>query len=450
MWTDDPIETAFVGRAAEIQFLTSAAADPACRGVLILGIAGVGKTTLLQLFARELENTDRNPTFLSLRRYPNTDELFLRLSRLTKGQDWRDIKNSERGFFDQETHILLDGLDEFQDPPSLIHDLAFIINKTPHTLKLYITSRSLSDLSNIDDKIRVLNLEPFSHAEARHYLEINLRGSGVASEGLDAFAASCGRHPLLLRLIVYLRNTVDLSKLSEGPDAFARYLISSIIAEVYAHVKPESRAILDEMCYVLSGFADDLIRIDFLTELFGVRAIDILTASRIIDFQEGRTSNFLRFTHKTFKDYFQHRFLSEFPLDPHALDFGAEEAERDKKLAVGSVTPPILREIVRGHKSIVLGDRGSGKSALVEFLHKGTATEALSDNISQTHNPTFVIPNPEFGLMLRKHQSTNKSDTLTAEVYKEIWLLYFAENLARYVWKSLTVKETRKIVRRFC
>src|SRR5262249_9659313 len=50
------------------------------------------------------------------------------------------------------------------------------------------------------------------------------------------------------------------------------------------------------------------------------------------------------------------------------LEFGAEDAERDEYLELSFMDRPGVTEIVQGKRSIILGDRGSGKSAIFEYI----------------------------------------------------------------------------------
>jgi Cdc6-like AAA superfamily ATPase len=486
MWTDDaPLETTFVGRPREVQFLTEAADDPSCRGVLVLGIAGVGKTSLLRFLARDLETAGRDVIFVSLRQYPNTEELYLHLSRLTHAHSGQSsfspspihhdahyadrlrlhgrahTSDWARGLSDRENHIFLDSLDEFRDPARLINDLISILNTTANTLKFYISSRVISDVKYLtDSSIRILNLTPFSQAEARHYLDISFHKlglhSGLPNTTIDALAAYSHGNPLFLTLFLRLASKVDLSRIvaepHEGIEGIVGELISLIITDHYVAFEPNFKVTLDQLFYVMSGFAEYVTRIDFLTELLGTRVVNFILSrsSDLITLEEGRTSGTISFPHVIIKEHFRERFLTECPFDAHALAFGAEEAERDNKLGAGSVSPPILTEVVSGNKSIILGDRGSGKSALVQFLKSRTRGKTLQDISNGGDKTEFIIPNPEFVIVVKKYQLSNKAEQLTADLYKEIWLLYFAENLARYVWRTIgETASTRRLIRRF-
>jgi hypothetical protein len=61
-----------------------------------------------------------------------------------------------------------------------------------------------------------------------------------------------------------------------------------------------------------------------------------------------------------------------------SLEFGAEEAERDSLLSNEFITLPVFTDVLAGKKSIVIGDRGTGKSAMFSHLSTLSAPESAT------------------------------------------------------------------------
>jgi hypothetical protein len=123
--------------------------------------------------------------------------------------------------------------------------------------------------------------------------------------------------------------------------------------------------------------------------------------------------------HSSFRQFILERQFFTEPLDLSSLTFGAEEAEKDRLLNETYVSRPGLAEILSQGKTLVIGDRGSGKSAIFRQLvdpHApcpGIAVCPLSD------------PQPLLTRALGGHDGSS-----TVEESRAAWLLIVSAILA--------------------
>lgn len=130
--------------------------------------------------------------------------------------------------------------------------------------------------------------------------------------------------------------------------------------------------------------------------------------------------------------HFENRYVRESVLRSQVLAeavssddlrFGDEAAEGDSLLESRYIPRPDLVRIESGDKTIVLGDRGAGKSALFRRLQSRVPADAqASILIATTDDPgTFV------------QQMTSDPKAATAEYFKAVWLLYCAAIGAKHI-----------------
>ena len=109
------------------------------------------------------------------------------------------------------------------------------------------------------------------------------------------------------------------------------------------------------------------------------------------------------------------------------LDFGAEEAERDGLLDDSFVQRRGIESIFRQRRSIIIGDRGSGKSAIFRRLSAGTL--AVDD---QRCIETYPVANT--GELMRR--MVDKDMWLEVDALRAAWLVIVASVVASTIPES--------------
>lgn len=118
------------------------------------------------------------------------------------------------------------------------------------------------------------------------------------------------------------------------------------------------------------------------------------------------------------------------------LEFGSEEAERDSLLAKSFIDPPGVNDLRAGRKSIVVGDRGAGKSALFAAL------------IRETHqkNSDLLLLSLDDPAELMLRFESNGDRLVTADQFRAAWLLSLACCLATHL-KHKSFRQKRMAAR---
>ena len=111
-----------------------------------------------------------------------------------------------------------------------------------------------------------------------------------------------------------------------------------------------------------------------------------------------------------------------------ALRFGDEAAERDGLLKQSFMPPRDLDLVRTGDKTIVLGDRGAGKSALFQALQDSTGLIASATDAAQ---PETIISACQSPAVFVQQMTADEAQTSSADGFKALWLLYSAALAAR-------------------
>jgi len=137
------------------------------------------------------------------------------------------------------------------------------------------------------------------------------------------------------------------------------------------------------------------------------------------------------FPDAAFRQYYIEEYIVREEIDVSTLQFGDEAAERDLLLKATFIPPRDLHFITSGIKTVVLGDRGSGKSAIYCALHDLANAEASDHTphqlvIAASQNPASFV----------QQMTADDSATSSADGFKAIWLLYSAALAARDIHPS--------------
>jgi len=463
---DQPI--AFVGREPELTFLERAAADPDCRGVVVYGLGGIGKTSLLRVLASRLQALGKPVVFLDLGSSFSVEEIFFELSGSIRSQLQERLisrhkqitgKHEDANRFIAEPAALLseigeaylffDSIDIVGDREKLELSIRRLILETPHDTKFFMASRFHSILEHLDQQqIRAIALGPlqqedvFRILEQQHTLPIDL----AAVQKIQSMAHG---NPLLVSVAATLFKEFDLQTLPESNGDIVENILMRMHEREESKMDPDLRHVLRLMLFVVSGYDEHSVSADFLEVIIGKSPRDFPSISMF--YRRRRAGMHVEFSHIIFKDFYRRLFAGQSEIDFHSLDFGAEEAERDKKLHQEFMAPPIMADILSGDKTIILGDRGSGKSAMLRHLHSvratlaGRPTKGISGLAPLPHLPTFIA----------RYNRESNGNQLDADGFKELWLLYCTEALARYAFGTFAdnaraVPAIKKLLRRQC
>jgi NACHT domain len=426
--------------------------DTDSRGVLLLGAPGTGKSALLQMVKEELEKQGRAVFFVSFLdlRYPG--ELGMKILDAIAASSFEGIRDIPRTLrtssgpppLDEAAEILrhagtrmsspvllFDGLDESVDPLRMaagVEELSLALDDW----KLVVSSRP--DIREIRrfSRFRVIELHGFPRKDAAALL----RGyTPELPEGVIAgITEAAGGNPLLLQVIG--RDFERPGSLAEVPD------ISSLTREL-EHLLNEAistssdPAKLSELleALALAGGRDRVTTLAAKSRLTEKEVRRLLDAPRtrplvVIDDSAGTAALF----HTAVRDViFSQRILtSRFRLAD--LKFGSAAAENDELLEESFVPRRGMDAILDQRRSIIIGDRGSGKSAIFRKLTAGTSAV-------DGHRRVDICPVTNAGDLL--HRVVDDGAWLDADALRAGWLVVVASVVASTVPASAPKKLRR-------
>ena len=342
--------------------------------------------------------------------------------------------------------LLIDALDESRDEDRLALTLNRFIRIHKGTLRLVVTSRRpLESLGLPPAQLATFQLAPLDFASAREVLRKRLVGSRFPDTKADSILASFPRHPLLLAVLAEL--------VQSGAIADPENVTTASLYDVYinhaTHMASSTRFLLAAIAVLepISPHALSALCACTLTELTSqLRPLEVQGMLSMGD-------QVIRFAHKSFLDHLRADPLGG-TLDVARLEFGSASAETDPLLritqhsdvaSVGSLLPLLrdrprplaarsqpsdhLSDVVSGRTTIVLGDRGTGKSAL--FLAMTSANSvALNATPTVPNTPIFALAQQP-SIFLQQMRADNS--TSSAERFRALWLLYAASLAAREI-----------------
>ncbi|WP_157095517.1 hypothetical protein [Bradyrhizobium sp. AT1] len=325
----------------------------------------------------------------------------------------------------KRAYILLDGMDETPGGA----EISLAIEELAERLisaSLVVTSRYSPAASRLETRghFDLFQLLPLTEAEGVDFLR-RILPDEAHSATVERLSAQANGNPLALKLIAGLiRERGDVEIPGEVPLAASTSTILDSINRSYQlrfgsdQTGTDARLLLTILAFFQPVSPSDLGR------LSGLSVSRVSAASRALLDSSFVTASPTQWT-------FAHRLISEFHLekltresiDVGALRFGDEAAERDALLQSSFMPPRELNLIESGIKTIVLGDRGAGKSAIFRTLREQSRTEKdVEVVVSAEQSPASFV---------QQMTTVNASTTSTADAFKAVWLLYVAALGAR-------------------
>jgi predicted ATPase/DNA-binding CsgD family transcriptional regulator len=138
--------TPFVGRAKEIEAITTSLANPACRLLTLVGPGGIGKTRLAIEAARaQSDLLNKDVVFIALQPLSSSDLILPTLAEAIPSQfhSGRDLKEQLLDYFrDKSTLLVFDNFEHLLDGAELLSDIL----KAAPDVKMIVTSRERLNL----------------------------------------------------------------------------------------------------------------------------------------------------------------------------------------------------------------------------------------------------------------------------------------------------------------
>jgi hypothetical protein len=414
--------------------------NPDSRGVFVLGGPAIGKTVLLGQLTAELQRQDRTVVSVRLSRLPAVsiwNSILIEITRsVAKRSDFERTIRTTGGLsirdgtamlnrIAEELHapvLLLDGLDESEAPQrtaALVEELSDALDRW----RFVVASRPVPGVE-VRRFLRfdVLQVQPLTEADMVAMLrEI---APDLTQDVVRVLVTQAQGNPFFLHWAA--RAAKDGTGFGTMFPDNLEVAIEKLIDDALSASQDPAMlgALLEELA--LAGGRD---QISALAEKLGTPhdrfqgLLANLQVSRLF-FVDQQT---VAFFHDSIREVVLSRRVFLRPFRLAELRFGAEEAERDDLLDASFVGRNSLDWILEQGRSIVIGDRGSGKSAIFRKLAE--------------KQPVRALPVANAGDVL--HRIVDKDAWLDADALRAAWLVVIAAVVA-----STVPGEAPKVLRR--
>jgi hypothetical protein len=462
-------------RPERINRLFETLASPTIQGVLLVGFGGSGKTTTLYQFAEAASSRnfwvirsnikdhyndeygvewniiqqvllERRPFWASVVSSTNLESL-RDLGEQFRSSAGRQTRKMFREFLYQMSALLhegvqvvlaVDGLDEAPDISYSINQLESLLRSKPSGFKILATSRSNISLDQFarNELLLIIEMPSLTLDETRSLLVKIAKNVQLDPTALET-AASYGRgNPLVVALLGQ-----QLAIGGEIPSSLTMpaVLMSRIYERVIsANATDETDRAATDRLFILIALLSPMTASE-LGEYSGIAASKIIQIVERLGtlVQTSASSNnsvTIGFSHSDFRAGLLSQLIGFNSVDISRLHFGSEEAERDKALQLSFMPPPSVKSILSGDKSIILGERGSGKSAIFRAIRDPDLFRSgrTDKNYPVPASDTHVIPAEDPSAFISTVVEPGASDS-SAERFKAAWLLYVSALLAPWI-----------------
>ncbi len=398
--------------------------------ILLVGAAGLGKTTIMHQLARHLATSDLSVLSVGPRPLHDERELAamvareLRVALADESLDSsveaivRAIRSSEKRFV-----LLLDGLDEVYTPHRFIEAVKQLASATTGQLVTVISSRPATFLDHLSGLAgaSTVTLATFGEQESLDFIKKHI--PGVSDEVANEIAATSQGNPLYLTFVANLVNEGQEWQLPSIDEAAEQFLEKTLRNSADPHLTKRALELVASFEPVSPSFLAETLGVS----LTSVR--DILnTLSAVTTTPRQDAKQEVVIVHSLIRDWIVRRSHVLDDIEISRLDFGAEEAERDIFLDSGFLRVHSIEDIISAKKTIVIGDRGAGKSSIARFIEKsGDQEHRLSDA-----TPLVSVSDQHLDFV-SKHLPSSDSGGGSADHFKAVWLLYVAAVAATHL-----------------
>lgn len=475
--------------AALRDFLT----QPGTRHSFLLGSPGSGKTTALHYLASSLSAENRLVLKVRLREIDTGDQLVVTIARALLDQNIAtnasqdaqedDPLNQIRAQFEEQFtasqklseasafidrliqliikrsnfrphgYLFLDGLDEIRQPGVAFFAIEALA-KHLESASLVVTSRPLPAIDRIISRtvFDIFELAPFTQAEMMEYLRRQLPESMLQQINLSKLVPIAQGNPLLLSFLV-----AEIKQNGTFPSVDSTDPLQTIFERAFTQLLGAGQAGVDaKLLLTLLVFLQP-VSTARLTEIAGLSAkrsyaaLQKMLQSGLISLVDDEQ---VAFMHILLAEYHLANNVITHNIAIDAFQFGDEAAERDTLLKQNFMPPHDLHFITSGAKTIVLGDRGAGKSALFRVLQELNKNRTTPENAVGPRTTISVSLNPASFI---QQMTADDSATSSADGFKAVWLLYCAALAARDVDMAAlsshqstkaSIKDSQAILRR--
>jgi hypothetical protein len=421
----------------------TAALDQGLSPIFVTGDPGLGKTTLLRFLERHWSADGKPVCFIVLRELYRESDLASVLERaLTENRELSQshspivTQSSGHGAFyaavdlvrsvsSSKLLLLLDGLDETRNP-GLIMSFAQLVSREPNAL-VVVSSRNQPPDSATANLFMRFTMQPFSHTETMELLAKTFPQRQLTREQINRLYDIGKGSPLLANILIETFKFYDPHQLDEtlgqletqvSDIKLNRMSLTLLLERTLEREKYKNNELVLSLLAVLA-LRGSLSRTEI--EMLGFFEIDRLASTGLVTIRDDTA--FLFHAAAGNAALALAKVLPAADARLRNFQFGSEEAERDRLLTNSFIHPPGYDDLALGQTNIVVGDRGSGKSAIFSQLDGDRRTvlggQAAAHIIRLTHPAD----------MLKKLEAKG-SQLNTAEEFRAGWLSLVAYSLA--------------------
>jgi hypothetical protein len=329
--------------------------------------------------------------------------------------------------------LLLDALDESVHPGRMASAIEQVSLELDDWKFVVATRRESASQIRRFGRFGVLELRGFANEDAAALLREY--APSLPADIIDRITEFTGGNPLLIQVVARdLRRSASLDGEAGAASSLENALEWLVNEAINNSPDPAKKGrLLEELA--LAGGRDRIAGLASKTQLTEdevKRLLDAPRARALVVFDEEAETAAL--FHETLREVILSRRILKSRFRLADLKFGAEEAERDELLDASYVQRSGAEAILGQRRSIVVGDRGSGKSAIFRKLAESAAAD-------QPLNTT-ICPVTNTGDLLHKILADEKA-WLDTDALRAAWLVIIASAAAKVIPASAPKKLRR-------